>query len=61
MRERRWGRSEVSKGSGDDVDDVEATRSAGGQAAGAMASSRAPASPPCLPGGDEAAGWRGPA
>ena len=33
----------------------------GQQAVDALASSRTPASPPCLPGGDEAAGWHGPA
>ena len=33
----------------------------GRQAGGAVASSGTPASPPCLPGGEEAAGWRGPA
>ena len=32
----------------------------GRQAGGAVASSRSSASPPCLPGGDEAASWRGP-
>ena len=60
-RERRWGRMTVSRGSGR----VEGGRPGhprrGRQAAGAVASSRSPASPLCLLWREEAADWRGPA
>ena len=60
-RERGRGANEVSTGSGRRHGDHPGVQGRGRQAGGAMASSRMPTSPPCLPGGDEAAGWHGPA
>jgi len=57
----RQGASEVSAGSGRRRGAYPASRRVTRQAAGAVASSRPPASALCLPGGDEAAGWHGPA
>jgi hypothetical protein len=55
------GESEVSAGSGRRRGARPGVKGRGRQAAGAVASPRTPASPPCLPGEDEAAGWHGPA
>ena len=57
----RQGASEVSTGSGRRRGAYPVSRRAKRQAAGAVASSRSPASALCLPGGDKAAGWHGPA
>ena len=60
-RERRWGRMEVSRGSGARRGGRPARPRARRQAGGAVASSRTPASPLCLLWREEAADWRGPA
>ena len=57
----RQGASEVSTGSGRQRGAYPVSRRAKRQDAGAVASSRSPASALCLPGGDEAAGWHRPA
>ena len=57
----RQGASEVSAGSGRRRGAYPASRRVTRQAASAVASSRPSASALCLPGGDEAAGWHGPA
>ena len=57
----RQGASEASAGSGRRRGAYPVSRRVTRQAAGAVASSRSPASALCLPGGDEAAGWHGPA
>ena len=60
-RERGKGVSEVSAGSGRRRGAHPGVQGRGRQAGGAVASSRSSASPLCLPGEDEAAGWHGPA
>ena len=57
----RKGVSEVCPGSGRRRGACPGSRRAKRQAAGTVASSRSPASALCLPGGNEAAGWHGPA
>ena len=55
------GENEVSTGSERRRGDHPGVQGRGRQAGGAVASSRSSASPLCLPGEDEAAGWHGPA
>ena len=57
----RQGRMDVYRGSGRRRGARPGVQGRGQQAGGAVASSCTPASPPCLPGGEEAAGWHGPA
>ena len=56
-RERRWGRMEVSRGSGARRGGRPARPRARRQAGGAVASSRTPASPLCLLWREQAADW----
>ena len=57
----RQGACEVSAGSGRQREACPGVHGRGRQAGGAVASSGSSASPLCLPGEDEAAGWHGPA
>ena len=60
-RERGRGANEVSTGSARRRGDHPGVQGRGRQAGGVVPSSCSPASPLCLPGEDEAAGWHGPA
>ena len=60
-RERGRGRMRCPRGRGGDVELAQVSWPRGRQAADAVASSCSPASPLCLPGEGEAAGWHGPA
>ena len=57
----RQGANEVSTGSGRQCGAHPCVQGRGRQAGGTVVSSWSPASPLCLPGKDEAAGWHGPA
>ena len=61
VRERGRGKMDVSWGSGRRRGASLGVHGCGRQAGGAVASSHMPTSPPSLPGGEEAAGWHGPA